>query len=112
MSDVYVACTVVCRLSCRSCRVLEQAPEGAEASDALGECSTLVELLEGRQAALAATLEGAFPELRCTVWQSEASVQAAVQVRAAHGPRGSQHHTKCQCCYTSRDVYKLAHSVI
>ena len=65
----------------RSCRVLEQSPEGAEAADALGECSTLVELLEARQAALAATLEGAFPELRATVWQSEASVQAAVQVR-------------------------------
>jgi hypothetical protein len=41
----------------------------------------LVELLQSRQAALAATLEGAFPELRATVWQSEASVQAAVQVR-------------------------------
>lgn len=60
--------------------MLEQSPDGAEASDALGECSTLVELLEARQAALAATLEGAFPELRATIWQSEASVQAAVQV--------------------------------
>jgi MoxR-like ATPase len=63
----------------RSCRVLEQSPDGAEAADALTECSTLVELLESRQSALAATLEGAFPELRATVWQSEASVQAAVQ---------------------------------
>lgn len=60
--------------------MLEQSPEGAEAADALAECSTLVELLEARQAALAATLEGAFPELRSTIWQSEASVQAAVQV--------------------------------
>jgi MoxR-like ATPase len=60
--------------------VLEQSPDGAEAADALTECSTLVELLEARQAALAATLEGAFPELRSTIWQSEASVQAAVQV--------------------------------
>lgn len=81
---------------CRSCRVLEQAPEGAEAADALAECSTLVELLESRQAALAATLEGAFPELRATVWQSEASVQAAVQVRSAtfavdYGRAGQQH---------------------
>jgi MoxR-like ATPase len=60
--------------------VLEQSPDSAEAADALAECGTLVELLQGRQAALAATLEGAFPELRATVWQSEASVQAAVQV--------------------------------
>lgn len=60
--------------------MLEQSPEGAEAVDALAECSTLVELLEARQGALAATLEGAFPELRATVWQSEANVQAAVQV--------------------------------
>lgn len=63
--------------------MLEQSPDGAEAADALTECSTLVELLESRQSALAATLEGAFPELRATVWQSEASVQAAVQVRHA-----------------------------
>ncbi|WIA29519.1 hypothetical protein OEZ86_012019 [Tetradesmus obliquus] len=63
----------------RACRVLEQSPDSAEAADALAECGTLVELLQGRQAALAATLEGAFPELRATVWQSEASVQAAVQ---------------------------------
>lgn len=61
--------------------MLEQSPDSAEAADALAECGTLVELLQGRQAALAATLEGAFPELRATVWQSEASVQAAVQVR-------------------------------
>jgi hypothetical protein len=61
--------------------VLEQAPDSAEAADALAECGTLVELLQNRQAALAATLEGAFPELRATVWQSEATVQAAVQVR-------------------------------
>jgi hypothetical protein len=60
--------------------VLEQAPDSSEAADALAECGTLVELLQSRQAALAATLEGAFPELRATVWQSEASVQAAVQV--------------------------------
>lgn len=72
----------------RSCRVLEEAPQGAEAADALSECSTLVELLESRQAALAATLEGAFPELRATVWQSEASVQAAVQVRSQSGGVG------------------------
>lgn len=65
--------------------MLEQQAGGSssssEAAELAGECATLVELLEARQAALAATLDGAFPELRATVWQSEASVQAAVQVR-------------------------------
>lgn len=68
--------------------MLEQSPDSAEAADALAECSTLVQLLEARQATLAATLEGAFPELRATVWQSEASVQAAVQVRRVTGGAG------------------------
>ena len=39
----------------------------------------MVEILESRQGGLASTLDGNFPELRATVWQSEASVQAAVQ---------------------------------
>jgi MoxR-like ATPase len=38
-----------------------------------------VEVLALRQGSLAATLGGAFPELRDTVWQSEAAVQAAAQ---------------------------------
>lgn len=76
--------------------MLEQSPEGAEAADALAECSTLVELLEARQAALAATLEGAFPELRATIWQSEASVQAAVQVSAT--ALGSGPRCGLRCC--------------
>ena len=42
--------------------MLEQSPDSAEAADALAECSTLVELLEGRQAALAATLAWSTPE--------------------------------------------------
>ena len=38
-----------------------------------------MEILESRQAGLTGTLDGSFPELRTTIWQSEASVQAAVQ---------------------------------
>lgn len=48
-------------------------------AEARRECASLVELLDLRQGGLAAALEGGFPELRATVWQSEASVQAAVQ---------------------------------
>ena len=44
-----------------------------------GEAAQLVELLSLRQAGLAATLDGAFPELRASIWQSQDSVQAAVQ---------------------------------
>lgn len=44
------------------------------------EADTLVQLLEARNASLCNTLEGGYPELRASVWQSEASVQAAVQV--------------------------------
>jgi MoxR-like ATPase len=59
----------------------------SELSDAKSEATTLVELLEGRQAALTATLESQFAEMRASVWQSEDSLQAAVQVGL--GPRGS-----------------------
>ena len=38
-----------------------------------------MEILESRQAGLTATLDGGFPEMRSTAWQSDASVQAAVQ---------------------------------
>ncbi|KAL4438050.1 hypothetical protein ABPG77_004271 [Micractinium sp. CCAP 211/92] len=62
----------------RACRVLEAA-NTQEVEEARRECASLVELLDLRQGSLAATLEGGFPELRATVWQSEASVQAAVQ---------------------------------
>ena len=61
------------------------APAGAsaESAEALEEARTLVGLLSERHAGLAAALEGQYPELRATVWQSEASVQAAVQVGQA-----------------------------
>ncbi|PRW59240.1 ATPase associated with various cellular activities AAA_5 [Chlorella sorokiniana] len=62
----------------RACRVLEAA-NAQELEEARKEAAALVELLDLRQGSLAATLDGGFPELRDTVWQSEASVQAAVQ---------------------------------
>ncbi len=40
----------------------------------------MVELLDLRQGGLTQTLDGGFPELRNSVWQSEISVQSAVQV--------------------------------
>lgn len=43
----------------------------------------MVELLDLRQGGLAQTLDGGFPELRTSVWQSEGSVQSAVQVLTA-----------------------------
>lgn len=43
------------------------------------EVSSLVDLLEARHSGLTKTLDGQFPELRSTVWQSEGSVQGAVQ---------------------------------
>ncbi len=54
----------------------------SELADARAEAETLVELLASRHAAVVADLEGGFPALRATVWQSPASVAAAVQVGA------------------------------
>jgi MoxR-like ATPase len=62
----------------RACRVLE-AGQAGEVGEAAREAAALVEVLALRQGSLAATLGGAFPELRDTVWQSEAAVQAAAQ---------------------------------
>lgn len=45
-----------------------------------------MELLDLRQGGLAQTLDGNFPDLRTSVWQSESTVQAAVQVIAARAP--------------------------
>lgn len=46
------------------------------------EAAQVVELLDLRQGGLTQTLDGGFPELRTSVWQSEISVQSAVQVRS------------------------------
>lgn len=56
------------------CRVLEGG-SSAELPEALEEANVLVELLSQRHRALVSTLEGAFPELRSTVWQSDTTVQ-------------------------------------
>ena len=50
-----------------------------EVAECRDEANTLVELLQARHASLSYTLDGAFPELRTTIWQSESSVQGAVQ---------------------------------
>eukprot|EP01025_Chloroclados_australasicus_P045499 TRINITY_DN4981_c0_g1_i1.p1 TRINITY_DN4981_c0_g1~~TRINITY_DN4981_c0_g1_i1.p1 ORF type:complete len:535 (-),score=79.64 TRINITY_DN4981_c0_g1_i1:305-1885(-) len=59
-------------------RLLEQSSE-SELEEVLEEVEQVVQLLESRHASLCNTLDGEFPELRQTVWQSEASVQQAVQ---------------------------------
>lgn len=69
-----------------------------ELADARAEAASLVELLELRAGSLAATLGGGagaagFPELRGTVWQSEASVQAAVQ---ALTPQMTENKKRCE----------------
>ena len=67
----------------RACRLLSEASSSSsELSDARSEAATLVELLEDRQAALTGTLDSQFAEMRASVWQSEDSLQASVQVGA------------------------------
>jgi len=51
-----------------------------EVQEAANEAGVLVSLLEERHAALAGSLGAGFPELRASLWHSEASVQASVQV--------------------------------
>lgn len=62
----------------RSIRILES-EASAELSEVQEEVSSLVELLETRHSGLTKTMDGQFPQLRSTVWQSQGSVQAAVQ---------------------------------
>lgn len=50
-----------------------------DSADATEEISNLVKLLESRHLGIARTLDAEFPELRATIWQSEGTVQAAVQ---------------------------------
>jgi len=50
-----------------------------ELAEVQQEGASVVELLQQRQAGLAATLGQQFPEMRNTTWQSESSVQAAAQ---------------------------------
>ena len=50
-----------------------------ELAEVQQEGASVVQLLQQRQAGLAATLGQQFPEMRNTTWQSESSVQAAAQ---------------------------------
>eukprot|EP01024_Parvocaulis_polyphysoides_P006211 TRINITY_DN11619_c0_g3_i1.p2 TRINITY_DN11619_c0_g3~~TRINITY_DN11619_c0_g3_i1.p2 ORF type:complete len:216 (+),score=17.29 TRINITY_DN11619_c0_g3_i1:22-648(+) len=63
----------------RAYKLLEQGNE-SELSEVSQEVDQVVQLLESRHANLCNTLDGEFPELISTVWQSEASVQQAVQM--------------------------------
>lgn len=63
----------------RACRLLVNGSDAEEIQEAENESTSLVELLELRYAGLAATLDGNFPELRSTVWLSEATATAAAQ---------------------------------
>ena len=53
------------------------------------------QLLETKHARLAATLDGSYPQLRNTVWQSEASVQSSVQ---ALSPQMTENKVKVGTC--------------
>jgi MoxR-like ATPase len=65
----------------RACRILESGNE-SEVAEASQEAADLVDLLQMRQAGLAATLDGDFPELRSSVWLSEAAAATAAQAMA------------------------------
>lgn len=62
----------------RGIRILESGAS-EELPEVRNEVTSLVELLEARHSGLTKTLDGEFPELRSTVWQSDGTVQAAVQ---------------------------------
>ena len=63
------------------------APGMQDMEETKREAAQVVELLDLRQGGLTQTLDGGFPELRNSVWQSEISVQSSVQV--------------CSCCRCS-----------
>mmetsp|Transcript_22439 Transcript_22439/g.49028 ORF Transcript_22439/g.49028 Transcript_22439/m.49028 type:complete len:583 (-) Transcript_22439:411-2159(-) len=67
----------------RACRLLgaagAQGGSAEEVPEAVQEAATLATLLRARHAALAAALDGGFPELKSSIWQSEDSVRSAVQ---------------------------------
>ena len=65
----------------RANRVLEDGVD-SEIVEAAKEAADLVDLLDMRQAGLAATLDGNFPELRSTLWLSESGAAAAAQALA------------------------------
>lgn len=50
-----------------------------EISEAQGEVADLVDLLKARASELAITLDADYPDLRSSIWLSEAAAQSAVQ---------------------------------
>lgn len=50
-----------------------------EISEARGEAADLVDLLKDRASELAVTLDADYPDLRSSIWLSEAAAQSAVQ---------------------------------
>ena len=50
-----------------------------EIAEAREEAAELVDLLKGRAAELALTLDADYPDLRSSIWLSEAAAQSAVQ---------------------------------
>ena len=50
-----------------------------EIAEAQGEVAELVDLLKGRASELALTLDADYPDLRSSIWLSEAAAQSAVQ---------------------------------
>ena len=68
------------RLSCRpapACKLVRRFLQ--ELAEAREEAAELVDLLKGRAAELALTLDADYPDLRSSIWLSEAAAQSAVQ---------------------------------
>jgi MoxR-like ATPase len=65
----------------RACALLARGGDGSkeEVTAAAEEAATLAALLEARHAEVSASLDGGFPELRATLWQSAASARQAAQ---------------------------------
>lgn len=83
----------------RTCRLLDTSSNqnveqvDADVKETAQEAESLVELLDLRQGGLAATLDFDFPELRSSLWLSEAGAAAAAQVLA---PQTSENRRKAE----------------
>ena len=83
-SFLYVKCVRRQSENCYQHTLTPSVPTMQDMEETKREAAQVVELLDLRQGGLTQTLDGGFPELRNSVWQSEISVQSAVQV--------------CTCC--------------
>lgn len=83
----------------RMCRLLDTSNDRdlnqleMDVKETMQEAESLVELLDMRQGGLAATLDFDFPELRSSLWLSEAGAAAAAQVLA---PQTSENRRKSE----------------